>query len=109
MTNYGKFLNLLMHGVKPAVVLCYTDIYPSSAAGGILAHGNSGDKNYHAAVSGQDKSAWAPFKSRKDWEVALWAKLRGPGSTAFSDLLAVPGVRFTLIHLELLKKLALAS
>ena len=82
------------HGVKPAVVLQYTDKYPSSAAGGILARGDTGDKNYCAAVSGQNKSAWAPFKSRKDWEVALWAKLRGPGSTAFSDLLAIPGVCF---------------
>ena len=101
------------HGVKPAVVLRYTDKYPSSAAGGILAHGDTGDKNYRAAVSGQDKSAWAPFKSRKDWEVALWAKLRGPGSTAFSDLLAIPGVCFILIHLllqvELLNKLTIAS
>ena len=82
------------HGVKPGVVLRYTDKYPSSAAGGILARGDTGDKNYLAAVSGQDKTAWAPFKSRQDWEVALWAKLRGPGSTAFSDLLAIPGVRF---------------
>jgi len=98
------------HGVKPAVVLHYTDKYPSSATGGVLAHGETGDKNYCAAVSGQDKSPWAPFKLRKDWEVALWAKLRGPGSTAFSDLLAIPGVHFILIYLlhELLDQLALA-
>jgi hypothetical protein len=44
------------HGVKPAVVLCYTDKYPSSAAGEILACGEIGDKSYCAAVSGQDKS-----------------------------------------------------
>jgi len=88
------------HGVKPVVVLRYMDKYPSSAAGGILARGETGDKSYRAAVSGQEKSPspWAPFRSRKDWEVALWAKLRGPGSTAFSDLLAIPGVRFILIH-----------
>jgi hypothetical protein len=36
------------HGVKPAVVLCYIDKYPSSAAGGILAHGKTRDKSYHA-------------------------------------------------------------
>jgi hypothetical protein len=87
------------HGVKPAVVLCYTDKYPSSAAGGILAHGKTRDKSYCAAVSSQDKSTWAPFRSRKDWEVAPWAKLRGPGSTAFSDLLAILWVCFILIHL----------
>jgi hypothetical protein len=27
-----------------------------------------------------------------DWKVAHWAKLRGPGSTAFSDLLNIDGV-----------------
>ncbi|KAJ7602632.1 hypothetical protein B0H17DRAFT_1342294 [Mycena rosella] len=31
-----------------------------------------------------------------DWEVARWAKLRGAGSTAFSDLLNVEGVRDSL-------------
>jgi hypothetical protein len=83
------------HGVKPAKVLRYTDKYPSSAAGGVLAHGETRDRTYCVAVSGQDKGPWAPFKSRQDWKVARWAKLRGPGSTAFSDLLAIPGVRFT--------------
>lgn len=89
------------HGVKPAVVLRYMDKYPSFAAGGILAHEETRDKSYHATVSSQDKSPWAPFRLRKDWEVALWAKLRGPGSTAFSDLLVILGVRFILTHLWL--------
>jgi hypothetical protein len=35
---------------------------------------------------------YAPFKSKIDWEIAQWAKLQGPGSTAFSDLLAIDGV-----------------
>jgi hypothetical protein len=64
-------------------------------------HGDTGDKNYCATVSSQDKSPWAPFKSRKDWEVALWVKLQGPRSTAFSDLLAIPGVCFISIHVQL--------
>ena len=34
-----------------------------------------------------------PFTTRLEWEVARWAKLRGSGSTAFSDLLAIEGVR----------------
>ncbi|KAJ3859414.1 hypothetical protein EV359DRAFT_75619 [Lentinula novae-zelandiae] len=38
------------------------------------------------------KNRWAPFTSRMDWEVAHWAKMRGTGSTAFSDLLAIHGV-----------------
>jgi hypothetical protein len=37
-------------------------------------------------------NVWWPFKSRIDWEVARWAKLRGPGSTAFTMLLSIDGV-----------------
>ena len=35
---------------------------------------------------------WAPFASKIDWEIAMWAKLRGPSSTALSELLNVEGV-----------------
>nr|VWP01897.1 Para aminobenzoic acid synthetase [Ganoderma boninense] len=30
-----------------------------------------------------------PFKSRLDWKIAKWAKMRGPGSTAVSELLDI--------------------
>jgi len=44
-------------------------------------------------------NAWAPFQSRIDWEVARWAKLRGCGSTAVTDLLKIPGVKLFLPYL----------
>ena len=37
-------------------------------------------------------SEWAPFSTRLEWEVARWAKLRGPSSTALSELLQINGV-----------------
>ncbi|KAJ7864581.1 hypothetical protein B0H14DRAFT_3084418 [Mycena olivaceomarginata] len=37
-------------------------------------------------------SVYAPFNSKLDWEVARWAKLRGAGSTAFTELLKINGV-----------------
>ncbi|KAH6906003.1 hypothetical protein BKA70DRAFT_1498918 [Coprinopsis sp. MPI-PUGE-AT-0042] len=37
-----------------------------------------------------------PFVSKMDWEIAKWAKLRGPGSTAFSELLQIEGVHEAL-------------
>ena len=40
---------------------------------------------------------WTPFNSRIDWEVARWAKMQGPGSTAVSDLLKIDGVRILLV------------
>jgi len=42
----------------------------------------------------QRDNPWAPFKSRLDWEVAQWAKMQGPGLTAFSSLLKIDGVHF---------------
>ncbi|KAJ3559132.1 hypothetical protein NM688_g529 [Phlebia brevispora] len=39
---------------------------------------------------------WSPFQSKLDWEVEKWAKLRGPGDTSFSELLAIEGVRESL-------------
>jgi hypothetical protein len=47
---------------------------------------------YESQIPGIRENKWAPFASRLDWEVARWAKMRGSGSTAFSDLLAIPGV-----------------
>ncbi|THG94848.1 hypothetical protein EW026_g6702 [Hermanssonia centrifuga] len=38
------------------------------------------------------KNIYAPFASKLDWQTARWAKLRGPGSTAFTDLLSIDGV-----------------
>lgn len=38
-------------------------------------------------------NVWAPFNSKMEWEVSRWAKMRGAGSTAFSELLAIEGVR----------------
>ncbi|KAJ3775118.1 hypothetical protein FB446DRAFT_638542 [Lentinula raphanica] len=35
---------------------------------------------------------WAPFGSQTEWEIARWAKLRGPSSTALTELLSIPGV-----------------
>ncbi|KAJ7868024.1 hypothetical protein B0H14DRAFT_3586641 [Mycena olivaceomarginata] len=46
--------------------------------------------------SSADQNPYAPFKSKMDWEVGKWAKLRGSGSTAFTDLLQVEGVREAL-------------
>ncbi|KAH8995564.1 hypothetical protein EDB86DRAFT_2763520, partial [Lactarius hatsudake] len=35
---------------------------------------------------------WAPFHSQCDWEIALWAKTRGPTSSALTELLRIPEV-----------------
>jgi hypothetical protein len=35
---------------------------------------------------------WAPFHSHRDWAIAHWAKMRGPSSSAVTELLSIPGV-----------------
>lgn len=58
-------------------------------AGSKLIKPRSDDKK----VIDDESTAYAPFPSRLDWEVARWAKLRGPTSTAVSELLNIGGVR----------------
>lgn len=53
----------------------------------------SAHKIYKEKVSGGATNVWAPFTSKMEWEISRWAKLRGAGSTAFSELLAIEGVR----------------
>ncbi|KAG2145801.1 hypothetical protein DEU56DRAFT_971548 [Suillus clintonianus] len=46
----------------------------------------------YTTVINYTANPYAPFASRVDWEIARWAKLRGPTSTAFSDLLGISEV-----------------
>jgi len=91
--NINRFIIGDGYGVKPAVRIQYNDKHPSAWAGQPLMHQESKDNVYGATLGGGD-NPWAPFNLKKDWEIARWAKLRGAGSTAFSELLAVDGVRF---------------
>jgi hypothetical protein len=79
-------------------IIRYSDQYPASHAGAATAHtGTLSDATYTASVNGKN-NLWAPFTSEIDWKVARWAKLRGAGSTAFSDLLGIDGV--SLVNLS---------
>ncbi|KAG1903207.1 uncharacterized protein F5891DRAFT_1106185 [Suillus fuscotomentosus] len=70
--------------------------FPRRHAGApILNSGTTAFESYNNALQGAD-NVWAPFASRIDYEVAKWAKLRGSGSTAFSELLAVEGLHDAL-------------
>ncbi len=58
-------------------------------------HGSPGmpvSRHLHMDNTDHEVSIWAPFASQCDWEVAHWAKMRGPTSSATADLLAVPEV-----------------
>ena len=93
LENHVRYIIGDGHGVKPAVRIRYRDKYLSSHAGEPLSQEESRDSGYGAALGGGD-NPWSPFNSKKDWEIAKWAKLRGVGSTAFSDFLTIDGVIF---------------
>jgi hypothetical protein len=82
------------YGVWPAVTIWYNNKHPSAQAGQPLTHEESRDSTYCAAL-GSGNNSWAPFNSKKDWEITRWAKLQGAGSTAFSELLAINVMSFT--------------
>ncbi|KAI0043221.1 hypothetical protein FA95DRAFT_1609561 [Auriscalpium vulgare] len=39
-----------------------------------------------------DNNIWAPFASKRDWQIAYWAKTRGPTSSAVTDLLKIDDI-----------------
>ncbi|KAI0072677.1 hypothetical protein K474DRAFT_1686544 [Panus rudis PR-1116 ss-1] len=64
--------------------------YPSAKAGAPVEKPQL-KAGYHLyAETLQSDNPYAPFKSELDWHVARWAKLRGPGSTAVTELLSIP-------------------
>jgi hypothetical protein len=74
--------------------------YPSDVAGQPIRSSRSrtSEQAYKSSLdSSADQNPYAPFKSKMDWEVGKWAKLRGSGSTAFTDLLQVEGVCISLL------------
>lgn len=89
--NVDQFIIRNGYGVKPTVRVQYSDKYLNAWAGQPLSHEESCDCGYASALGSRD-NPWAPSNSKKDWEIARWAKLWGVGSMAFSDLLSIDGV-----------------
>jgi hypothetical protein len=78
--------------------------YPDSHAGAPVTHDRvpSRNESYAKSVNNDIHNPLAPFSSQTDWEIAQWAKLCGPGSTAMSDLLKINGVSQTvLLHYDI--------
>jgi hypothetical protein len=58
-----------------------------------------GNHTYRRAIRGMDgPNQYAPFSSKMDWEVAHWAKMRGPSSNALTELLRIEGVRLPAVN-----------
>ncbi|TEB30513.1 hypothetical protein FA13DRAFT_1792487 [Coprinellus micaceus] len=73
------------------VIIKYSQEHPGTHAGCAVSSADGEDKVYRQTV-GTDENMWVLFTTKLDWEVAKWVKLRGPGSTAVSELLVIEGV-----------------
>ncbi|KAK7060730.1 hypothetical protein VNI00_000462 [Paramarasmius palmivorus] len=70
----------------------FVESFPSVIAGApIHQHRQNIDAHYQQSVNMSEENPYAPFNSKLDWEVARWAKLRGPGAVAFTELLQIEG------------------
>lgn len=55
--------------------------------------GNNLNTSYRRNIANtENPSPYSPFSSKLEWEIAQWAKMRGPSSTAFNELLEIEGV-----------------
>lgn len=66
--------------------------FPTGSPGAPIPDVNQGSTMHQARRAAPDSSNWAPFCSKLDWEIACWAKTRGPTSSALTELLGIPEV-----------------
>ncbi|KAF5346250.1 hypothetical protein D9758_014405 [Tetrapyrgos nigripes] len=94
--EFEEFLNVRHEAEKSLMKNPFIVPYPDPSAGAPLNHTTLKPENVRyleALRSGKsEENFWAPFKSEMDWQIAKWAKLRGPSSTALTELLKIPGL-----------------
>ncbi|KIL59617.1 hypothetical protein M378DRAFT_14733 [Amanita muscaria Koide BX008] len=71
----------------------HTVAYPNNAGVVYSTSGLTQNQCYEGQISKSSSNPYTPFTSKLDWEIAKWAKLRGPSSTAFTELMAIDGVQ----------------
>ncbi|KAG7094449.1 hypothetical protein E1B28_008045 [Marasmius oreades] len=69
----------------------FVEKFPSTLARAAVHQRCNGDTYYGANVAGSTENPYAPCTSKLEWEFVRWAKLRGPGATALTELLQIEG------------------
>jgi len=80
----GAEINL---GKKPHVVK-----FTKGQAGKVYSQDGVDLNTEYTNNIGVSDNPYRPFSSKIEWEIARWAKTRGPGSTAFTELMNIEGV-----------------
>ena len=71
--------------------------FTKGRAGAIYVNQHVDGDNLNASYTREVADAenlYSPFSSKLEWEIAHWAKMRGPSSTAFNELMEIEGVSF---------------
>jgi hypothetical protein len=87
----GQLPNDMEAGNTAAMPTVVIDHFPSASAGAPIQGMLHGHSIYESQWDAGD-SIWSPFTSQCDWLFARWAKMRGPTSSAVTELLAIPEV-----------------
>ena len=71
--------------------------FTKGRAGATYTNQHADEDNLNASytrnvANAENPSPYSPFSSKLEWEVAQWAKMRGPSSTAFNELIEIEGV-----------------
>ena len=77
--------------------------YPGGMAGAVQSKESLGENQKYGLriTERSQENIFAPFASQLDWEVARWAKIRGPGSNSFTELMAIDGVsRYLVVMMQ---------
>lgn len=97
--EHGRFLSIdevtRLHGELWGKV--HIEQYPGRNAGAIHFCSIPTMKEFENLLGGPSSNAYVPFNSQTDWELAKWAKSRGPGSSAFTELMGITDVRPALL------------
>lgn len=75
----------------------HIEVYPGRHAGAVHSNGIPMMKEFENTLGGPPSNPYSPFNSKADWELAKWAKLRGPSSTAFTELMEITSVCSSLL------------
>jgi hypothetical protein len=94
--------NTMEAGNTEAMLTVVIDHFPSASAGAPIYGMQRGHPVYESRRGTHGDSIWSPFMSECDWSFAQWAKMRGPTSSAVTELLAIPGVRTLLVSIRAL-------
>ncbi|KAF8257638.1 hypothetical protein EI94DRAFT_1817264 [Lactarius quietus] len=75
--------------LPPQLAPLVIDRFPHGDPGAPVPGSHQGSSCYQTSTEAFGASVWAPFRSQCDWEIARWAKMCGPTSSAMEELLAI--------------------